>query len=128
MTRRSRFVLPTTVQLTLSDGDFIEIKERLTFGEQQKLTAKTLAQEGNLFGGGEVTATLDFAGYKTERMLAYLVDWSFRDADGRVVPVSRAALEALDPETADEIDTALDAHLNAASVDPTPQNGTSPPP
>lgn len=122
---RSRFVAPTTARLGLTDGDWVEIKERLSFGETQALTAATLAQSGNLAGGEAPTLQLDLAGYKVERLCAYLIDWSFRDADGRAVDVSRAAIMALDPATADEIDAALDAHLEAMGANPTKPSATS---
>jgi hypothetical protein len=123
--KRFRFIVPSVVQLTLSDGDWIEVKERLTFGEQQRLTAATLAQSGSLTKGEELSVSLDMASYKTARMVAYLTDWSFRDEDDRSVPVSRSAIETLDPATADEIDKALDAHIEATAADPTTPTPTS---
>ena len=116
---KQRFVVPNVVRLGLSDGDWIEIKERLDFGETQALTAATLAQDGNLAGGDAPTLRLDLGAYKVKRMLMYLLDWSFRDVDDKSVQVTEATIKALDPETAAEIDAALDAHIAGIAANPT---------
>jgi hypothetical protein len=116
---RSRFVVPNVVKLTLSDGDWIEVKERLTFGETQALTASTLAQTGSLTRGEALDVTLNMGAYKIVRMAAYLTDWSFRDEFDNRVTINRTSIETLDPATADEIDAALDAHIEAMAADPT---------
>lgn len=125
---RNRFISPATTRLVLTDGDWVEIKERLDFGETQALTAATLAQGGNLASGEAPTLQLDLASYKVERLCMYLVDWSFRDQDDRSVPVSRATIKALDPATATEIDAALDTHLAALGANPTAPPPMSPSP
>jgi hypothetical protein len=105
---RDRFVSANTVRLELSDGDWIEVKERLTYGERSKLSAASF-RSGHL---GTDTVELDFEAYAVEKLATWLVDWSFTRA-GKSVPVSKAAIRALDPETADEIETALNVHIEA---------------
>lgn len=122
---RQRFVAPTTVRLDLTDGDWIEVKERLAFGEAQALTASTLAQTGSLMNGETPDIRLDLGVYKVMRMVFYLTDWSFRGPEGEAVSVSRATIAALDPATADEIDSAIDAHLEALAANPTAPMPTS---
>jgi hypothetical protein len=58
----------------------------------------------------------------------WLLDWSLRDADGEHVVVSREAVEALHPDTAAEINAALDAHIEGqeAKKVPAPAGGTRP--
>jgi hypothetical protein len=125
--KRSRFVVPNTVRLALSDDDWCEVKERLTFGERQALASAGLTQTGSMVND-DATVQLNMAGYKIARLAAYLVEWSFRDEDDRTVPVTRATIETLDPATADEIDAALDAHVAATQASPTTPTATSPPP
>jgi len=122
MRKRSRFVEPDTTRLELTDDDWIEVKSRLDFGERNALASAGLKQQGTLSNGGSPEFTIDLAAYKIERMLAYLVEWSFRDRDGDRVPVTRATVNALDPDTADEIDAALDAHIEAQTGNPTLPN------
>jgi hypothetical protein len=124
VTRRSRFVEPDTTRIDLSYGDWIEVKSRLDFGERQALAGSGLRQSGSLSNGDTPDFTIDLAGYKIERMLAYLVDWSFRDRFDHRVTISRATVRALDPDTADEIDAALDAHIEGQAANPTSPNGT----
>jgi hypothetical protein len=122
--RRSRFVEPETTRIDLSDSDYIEVKSRLDFGERNALATAGLKQAGTLGNGATPEFTIDLAAYKLERMLAYLTDWSFRDRAGHLVPISRATVNALDPDSADEIDAALDAHIEGQAANPTSPNGT----
>jgi hypothetical protein len=103
---RNRFVVPKTVQLQLSGGDWIEVKERLTVGEARAVTQSFV---GTINGDG--SRTLNEQNLGLGLVLAYLVDWSFDDANGKRVPVSREAVKALDMESFREIDEAIDAHI-----------------
>lgn len=124
---RNRFVLPNTVRAELSDGDWVEIKERLTYGEQQRLAGGALTKMSG--AAGEASIDLDFERYNLLRMETWLVDWSFVGANGKPVKISRAAIAALDTDTAAEIDAALTAHieeLEAAKNPPaSPENVTA---
>ena len=50
---KNRFVTPDTARVELSDGDWIEIKERLTYGEQQRLAGGALTR---MSGSGDGAA------------------------------------------------------------------------
>lgn len=106
---RNRFVQPNTVRLDLSDGDWIEVKERLTYVENQRLYGGMVRsintnQDINELG-------VDVARFNILRLETWIVDWSFRDEHDKPVPVSRSAIENLDPDSAREIDAAIDRHL-----------------
>jgi hypothetical protein len=123
---RNRFVTPDTVRLPLSDGDWIEVKQRLTNGERRRLNSAALGKSMPL--GAEVTEiAVDFAEMGTARALTYIVDWSLED-DGHRVPFTREAFLSLDEETAAEIDAVLDAHIETiAGNSPTASvNGSAP--
>lgn len=104
-----RFVSPNTVRLDLSDGDWIEVKERLTYKEQQQLSGAMLRSIKTVEGDQEMG--VDFARYAILRLKTWLLEWSFRDEHDKPVPLSPAAIENLDPDTAQEIGDALDKHL-----------------
>jgi hypothetical protein len=110
-----RFVRPETVRLHLSEGHWIEIKERLPFGEAERLRGMNfqLRASSDSFGkgAGQDDLRIDMSAYKLARMEAYIVDWSARDEQDKPVRVSRDALAALDQESADEIEQALDSHI-----------------
>ena len=110
---RNRFVIPEVVRLDLSDGDWIEVKRRLTNGERRRLNTAGLSKSLLIGGDASNEVDIDFAEFGTARALTYIVDWSFRDGNGLRVEVTREAYESLDEETADEIDKALDAHVEA---------------
>ena len=123
---RNRFVVPSTVRVDLSDGDWIEIKERLTYGEQQRLSSSALTR---MISGEDAGIELDFEKHSLMRMETWLVDWSFVGPNGKPVGITRRAISALDPDTAAEIDAAITAHieaLEAAKNPPTnPGSGAS---
>jgi hypothetical protein len=109
-----RIVIPEVVILPLSAGDTITVKERLSSGEERRMirrgvtyTADGIRQFDPVEGG-------------VAKILAYLVDWTFRGADGRVIPIRdqspavvEAALDLLDPESYTEVLRAIESHERA---------------
>jgi len=115
------------VRVDLSDGDWVELKERLTYGESQRLAGGALTR---MTGGGDTAAIdLDFERYNLLRMETWLVDWSFVGANGKPVKLTKAAITSLDTDTAAEIDAAITKHLEeleAAKNPPAPpENATA---
>lgn len=112
MSRRNRFVTAETVRLDLSDGDWVEIKARLTYEEAQKLG------NASLVGLNQGGYAIDVARFRLMRLETWLVDWNFADNEGKSVPLSPSAIRNLDPETAEEILDALDAYQMKRDADP----------
>jgi len=104
-----RFITPATARLDLSDGDWVEIKEQINYGEAQRLSGAMLRTVKTAAGDNEVG--VDFARYAVLKLQTWLVDWSFRDEADKPVPLSPAAIENLDPEAAEAINDAIDKHL-----------------
>jgi hypothetical protein len=102
---RSRFVTPEIVRLPLSDGDWIEVKKRLSVGEARYATSSFI---GAFKQDGSRIPNLETLGMG--QTLAYLVRWSFRDAQDLPVSVSLDALKALDMDTYREIEEAIEQH------------------
>jgi hypothetical protein len=113
MSRRDRFVSLNTVRLDLSDGDWIEIKERLSYAEAQALGSASLV---GLNGRGGYD--IDMARFGLKRIETWLTDWSFVDTDGKSVNLTVDAIRNLDPDTATEILTALDNYQAERDADP----------
>ena len=107
---KNRFVEPSTVRVDLSDGDWVEIKERLSYGEQRRLTGSGVTRIPDPTTG-KISLDLDLEKHSILRMQTWLADWSFADRNGRAVPISAAAIAALDGDTAQEIDTAISLHI-----------------
>jgi len=100
-----RFEQPEIVRLQLSDGDWIEVRKRLSAGQNRRMHS---AAFDKLEGKG---VTVDFALLGLARTIAYLLDWSFRDKEDKPVKCTPAAIEALTMEDLKEIETALDKHI-----------------
>lgn len=107
----SRFVRPDTVTLTLTHGDTITVKKRLTSGEQRAAFARMyLAADSGLLQRHPVL-------YGINMVCAYLIDWSLKGLDGQVMPIRGlstaqlvSVLDNLSPEDFREIETAIDQH------------------
>lgn len=104
MTKR-RFAAVTTTRLDLSGGDWIEVKDELTYGE--RLTLSNAPFVGNRDG----LAIIDYTRYHLKRMEIYITDWNLAGPDGKTTEPSPALFALLDEESADEINRAIDAHI-----------------
>lgn len=120
---RNRFVTSEVRRLELSDGDWIEVKRRLSYGEQQRYTTAGLgkvqstASAGDAGDGADASFEINWAAIGVERVLVWLVDWSFRDERDKAVRITRDSIRALDPETFKEIDDALTLHIAAEEAE-----------
>jgi hypothetical protein len=108
---RSRFVQPETTTIKISLGDTLTVRRRLNMGEQRDV----LARMATPVEGGAIRANPFEIGISM--VLAYLVDWSICDEDGRHVEIRgkpreevRAILDELDPADFEEMRLAIDAH------------------
>lgn len=127
--KRSRFADGGQRRLELSDGDWVAVHAELTYGQQRRLAAAGLSGVPTALaeqGQGEALS-IDLAAYDIERLCAWVMDWSFRDGDGDRVVVSREAIESLHPDTAAEIQRALDAHVEALEAKKAPAGGGNAP-
>ena len=80
-----RIVIPDVATLPLSEGDTLTVKERLTSGEERRMIRRGVTYTSD----GERHFDPVEAG--VSKILAYLVDWTFRGRDGRVIPIADAA-------------------------------------
>ncbi len=94
--------------LPISQGDTLTVRRRLTAGERRTQRGMATFQ-----GLAEVSV-----------ILAYLLDWTIRDDKGVVVPIDGKAtkdvvdiLDALDPDTYDEINAAIQTHVAAMDAE-----------
>lgn len=101
---RNRFVLPESVRLQLSDGDWVEVKKQLTVGEEKTLQACGIKRT--------LTAppSVDWPEYHIGRVAVWLTGWSFVGPDDKPVPLTVAAIRSLDVDTFAEITDALTKH------------------
>lgn len=110
--KRPRFASGAAVKLALSEGDWVLVRQELTYGQQRHLAHAGLTGIDAAATAGD-RLKVDLAAYEIERLVLWVMDWSFKDDDGDRVTVSREAIEALHPDTAAEINTVLDAHIEA---------------
>ena len=113
----SRFVKPETVRYDLKPDaagrvDWIEIKKRLNQGERNQLQTAGMRGLQNKGSAGQEFA-IDWKAYSFARTVTYLVRWSLVDDDDNQTKPNAQTIEALDPDTFDEIENLITAHLEA---------------
>jgi len=116
---------PATDRLELSDGDYLIVKQDLTAGEyRERMRASTRAVRVTA-ADGTVTERyeVDRIAAGVAMVVAYLVDWSFADADGAKIHIAdqprAAVLAALDYIASDaymEVQTAIHVHEDARAA------------
>lgn len=108
---RKYFVDDATKKIDLSEGDWIEVRNELSYGENLRLS--TAIMERIETDEGTTAMKPNMVKFKSERMLSYITAWTVRHKDGSTAKINRQTIEDLDEEFADEIDRALDKHVEA---------------
>lgn len=120
MSRRTYFVTAETVRLALSEDDWIDVKKGLAYGERAHVRSLLY---GRVSETGVGDPGIDLEAASIEFLVAWIVDWSFTDANGKPVAVTRDAVRALDPDLADEAQAAIAEHMQAMSLGKATPNG-----
>jgi hypothetical protein len=114
----SRVVRPETTKLSISGGDWLLVKKRLTHGEQQAAFARRYVTDVE----GAKVNLLQHTGLAL--ITSYLLDWSLTDLEdkplgirGEPISVVEAHLNAIDPGSFDEIRDAIRAHEAAMDAE-----------
>lgn len=121
-----KFVAPETVRLTLSDGQWIEVKKSLSAIEEKRYRSAGMKRMSHRKGDNDEPTNeveIDWTAMALARVVTYLVEWSARDEKDRQVPVSRDTIGQLDQESFDEIDTAIQAHIEQMDAEKKARSG-----
>jgi len=119
---------PTTERLELSDGDALTVKRDLTAGEYRDLMrASTRPLQVTPSEVGTATTGLmeiDPIAAGLATVMAYLLDWTFLDADGHKLVIAeqppevvRAVLANIDSDAYMEVQKAILAHQNRRAAE-----------
>lgn len=117
----SRVRRPDTDVLEISGGDTLTVKRFLTAAEFRELVkASTKPVRIGAGAAADVALEIDPTESGLAIVLAYLLDWTFTDFDGRPLvirdqprAVVRAALDLIDAESYMEVQRAIQAHDTA---------------
>jgi hypothetical protein len=113
MGKRIRFVQPEIVRLDLSDGDWVDVKKRLTVGEERAAFQAIIGEVNQATGWRR--PNVEMVGIA--EMVAYIIRWSLRDANDLPVPVTVDTIKSLDSESFTEIEKALETHIKAVETE-----------
>ena len=107
----SRFVRPETVTLPISNGDTITIRRQLNNGESRAMFAQAAIPDSS-------PPRTDVMKLSMAMVVAYLLDWTFADADGARVDIRGLSatelaevIDQLTLGTVQEMMNAISAHI-----------------
>lgn len=113
----SRFVRPETVTLSISGGDTITIRKRLTNGERRAMFAR-------MYKAGVTPMQVDTLQTGLAVVASYLIDWTLTDDGGARVRLDGATpddiaviVDGLDWDSFVEIKDAIEQHVVAMDAD-----------
>jgi hypothetical protein len=115
---------PATDRLELTQGDYLLVKQDLTAGEYRELLrASTRPVTMTTATGATPTLELDPVAAGVALVVAYLLDWSFTDVDGKKIPIAdqppavvKAALDYIDSDAYMEVQQAIQRHQAARAA------------
>jgi len=121
-----RYRQPDSVRLALTQGDWILVKKHLTAGETRRIFRRMIRQ-------GATGDEIDSLQVGLSKMIVYLLDWSFQDANGNPVvirdqsdQVKADLLENLPVEEFAEVLKAIEVHEKAMEAEREDEKKTDP--
>lgn len=110
----SRFVnRQATDEITLSNGDRVQVRQRLAAAEDAELTRCLMRLKVDASTGKVDVQEGDWHLQRLVVIKAYVVGWDFKDDEGKPVPFDPTLIDDLDGDTIDEIARAIDAQQKA---------------
>jgi len=106
-------VIPESVRIPLRNGEWIEVRKRLSYGEANKARAAAFSKGLDVNGRPQV----DMEQIPKIQIMAYLLNWS-QTFNGDAIPIHTpdllsSALDNQDEDTINEITDAITAHIEA---------------
>ena len=114
---------PDTDRLEISEGDYLIVKRDLTAGEFREMIRRSTRPMVVTAAGAAPAMELDPTAAGVAVVIAYLIDWSFADVDGRKLAIAdqpanvvRAALDSIDASAYLEVQRAIQEHQRARAA------------
>ena len=101
----SHFVTEETDRIELDEESWVEIKRKMSYGDQQRLVASFMHLQDKIKKEPEVEVDLQKGNITL--MLINIKKWNLCDADGKPAPINEKNLKSLTIETAEKILNAI---------------------
>lgn len=108
---RPRAINPKNRQhkhVELSDGDWVNIKQRLNYGEASELYDATYRSGVGSTQRG-TAREVRMSEFNIQRLFIYVLAWSFIDDENKPLPLTVESIRMLDLATTEEIHEAINA-------------------
>lgn len=113
MPKRSWFVSANVTRRELSEGEWVDFKDELSYGEQRAIDDAAVKFLSANRDTGQRQVGIDSRAHAVEELYQWLADWSLDRA------LSRETVAALKADRFEELRRALDAHRTAL-LEPAP--------
>ena len=88
-------------RVELGEGDWADIKPRMTYGDQQKVTGHYIKLQSRLSkGSADADLSVELESGQLALLEANVLAWSLTGKDGQPLPVTKENLRALWPDVA----------------------------
>lgn len=92
------FVTDEVDRIELGEGSWVDIKRRMSYGDQQKLMGHFVKLSADM-----TTPDIDLASGNILMLVINIKAWNLTDDTGKEVKLSQGAIEKLDPAVAEKI-------------------------
>ena len=111
--QQNRFINNKVFRIDLDGGDWIEIKDEISFAEYREFLAESDYGKGDI-----LKSTVPF-------LKKCIVAWGFADAEGEIVEVTPENIDKLNARTVLELTPAVFGHYNPEKKSSEPSGQTS---
>lgn len=88
-------------RIDLGDGDWVEIKHKMSYGNRQALVAHYMKLKGAI--NKQVEYSVDLESGNIMLLVLNIVAWSLLDKKGKPLPVTKETISWLDNDTGNKI-------------------------
>jgi len=97
----SHFVTDETDRIELDEKYWVDIKRKMSYGDQQRLVASFMRLQNQVKKDPEVEIDLQMGNITL--MLINIKKWNLDDADGKIVSINEKNINSLSIDTAEKI-------------------------
>jgi len=94
-------------RIELGDGEWVDIKRKMSYGDRQKLIAYYAKLQTKL-NSPDVDISLDMEAGSIMLLLLNIKAWSLKDRKGKPLPITKETIAMLDPDVARKLEQEIE--------------------
>jgi hypothetical protein len=97
------FVYDEVNRIEFDDGEWVDIKQQMNYGDQQRLAASYVKAGRKLRADEDTDLELDLEAGNLTLLLINIKAWSFKDSNGKIAPINKETIGNLHPKVAERL-------------------------